>query len=60
MVVFIGGPGSIKGTPVSPFAVGQVLSIGSPVRAALARMAPFAIMLLVPRSSAPGVAAASC
>jgi branched-subunit amino acid ABC-type transport system permease component len=47
MVVIIGGLGSIKGTLVSAFLVGQVVSIGSLVYAPLAQMAPFAIMLLI-------------
>jgi branched-chain amino acid transport system permease protein len=47
MVVIIGGLGSIKGTLVSSFIVGQVISIGSLVYAPLAQMAPFAIMLLI-------------
>lgn len=47
MVVIIGGLGSIKGTLVSSFLVGQVISIGSLVYAPLAQMAPFAIMLLI-------------
>jgi branched-subunit amino acid ABC-type transport system permease component len=47
MVVIIGGLGSIKGTLVSSFLVGQVVSIGSLVYAPLAQMAPFAIMLLI-------------
>jgi branched-chain amino acid transport system permease protein len=47
MVVIIGGLGSIKGTLVSAFIVGQVVSIGSLVYAPLAQMAPFAIMLLI-------------
>ena len=47
MVVIIGGLGSIKGTLVSSFLVGQVLSIGSLIYAPLAQMAPFAIMLLI-------------
>ncbi len=47
MVVIIGGLGSIKGTLVSSFLVGQVVSIGSLVYAPLAAMAPFAVMLLV-------------
>ncbi|MDQ7842225.1 MAG: branched-chain amino acid ABC transporter permease [Armatimonadota bacterium] len=45
MVVIIGGLGSIKGTLVSAFLVGQVMSLGSLVYAPLAQMAPFAIML---------------
>jgi branched-chain amino acid transport system permease protein len=47
MIVIIGGLGSIKGTLVSGFLVGQVVSIGSLVYAPLAMMAPFAIMLLI-------------
>ena len=47
MVVIIGGLGSIKGTLVSAFLVGQVVSIGSLIYAPLAQMAPFAIMLLI-------------
>jgi branched-chain amino acid transport system permease protein len=47
MVVIIGGLGSIKGTLVSSFLVGQVVSLGSLVYAPLAQMAPFAIMMLI-------------
>lgn len=47
MVVIIGGLGSIKGTFISAFLVGQVMSIGSLIYAPLAQMAPFAIMLLI-------------
>lgn len=47
MVVIIGGLGSIKGTLVSAFLVGQVTSLGSLVYAPLAQMAPFAIMLII-------------
>lgn len=47
MVVIIGGLGSIKGTMVSALIVGQVISLGSVVYAPLAKMAPFAIMLLI-------------
>ncbi len=47
MVVIIGGLGSMKGTLVSAFIVGQVTSIGSIIYAPLAQMAPFAIMLLI-------------
>jgi branched-chain amino acid transport system permease protein len=47
MVVIIGGLGSIKGTLVSAFIVGQVVSLGSLVYAPLAQMAPFATMLLI-------------
>lgn len=47
MVVIIGGLGSIKGTLISAFLVGQVVSIGSLIYAPLAQMAPFAIMLLI-------------
>jgi branched-chain amino acid transport system permease protein len=47
MVVIIGGLGSIKGTLVSAFLVGQVFSVGSLIYAPLAQMAPFAIMLLI-------------
>ena len=47
MVVIIGGLGSIKGTLISAFIVGQVVSLGSLIYAPLAQMAPFAIMLLI-------------
>lgn len=47
MVVIIGGLGSIKGTLISGFLVGQVLSLGSLIYAPLAQMAPFAAMLLI-------------
>lgn len=47
MVVIIGGLGSIKGTLISAFLVGQVVSLGSLIYAPLAAMAPFAIMLLI-------------
>jgi len=47
MIVIIGGLGSIKGTLVSSFLVGQVVSLGSLTYAPLAQMAPFAIMLLI-------------
>jgi branched-chain amino acid transport system permease protein len=47
MVVIIGGLGSIKGTLISAFMVGQVVSLGSLIYAPLAQMAPFAIMLLI-------------
>ena len=47
MVVIIGGLGSIKGTFISAFLVGQVVSIGSLIYAPLAQMAPFAIMLMI-------------
>ena len=47
MVVIIGGLGSIKGTLVSAFVVGQVVSLGSLAYAPLAQMAPFAVMLLI-------------
>ena len=47
MVVIIGGLGSIKGTLISAFIVGQVVSIGSLIYAPLAQMAPFAIMLVI-------------
>jgi branched-chain amino acid transport system permease protein len=47
MVVIIGGLGSIKGTLVSAFLVGQVVSLGSLIYAPFAQMAPFAIMLLI-------------
>jgi branched-chain amino acid transport system permease protein len=47
MVVIIGGLGSIKGTLVSAFLVGQVFSVGSLIYAPLAQMAPFAIMMLI-------------
>ena len=47
MVVIIGGLGSVKGTLVSSFLVGQVVSIGSLIYAPLAQMAPFVLMLLI-------------
>jgi len=47
MVVIIGGLGSIKGTLISAFIVGQVFSLGAIIYAPLAQMAPFAIMLLI-------------
>jgi len=47
MVVIIGGLGSIKGTLISAFIVGQVVSLGSLIYPPLAQMAPFAIMLLI-------------
>jgi len=47
MIVIIGGLGSIKGTFVSAFLIGQVVSLGALFYAPLAQMAPFAIMLLV-------------
>ena len=47
MVVIIGGLGSIKGTLVSAFLVGQVVSLGSLIYAPLAQMAPFAVMLVI-------------
>ena len=47
MVVIIGGLGSIKGTLISAFMIGQVVSIGSLIYAPLAQMAPFAMMLLI-------------
>ena len=47
MVVIIGGLGSIKGTLVSAFLVGQVISLGAIIYGPLAQMAPFAIMLLI-------------
>ena len=47
MVVIIGGLGSIKGTLVSAFVVGQVVSLGSLAYAPLAQMAPFAVMMLI-------------
>lgn len=47
MIVIIGGLGSMKGTLVSSFLVGQVVSIGALIYAPLAQMAPFAIMLLI-------------
>jgi branched-chain amino acid transport system permease protein len=47
MVVIIGGLGSIKGTLVSAFLVGQIVSLGSLVYTPLAQMAPFAVMLLI-------------
>ncbi len=52
MVVIIGGLGSIKGTLVSSFLVGQVVSLGSLVYAPLAQMAPFAIMMHDPPDQA--------
>ncbi len=42
-----GGLGSIKGTFVSAFLVGQAVSIGSLISAPLAQVAPFVIMLLI-------------
>jgi branched-chain amino acid transport system permease protein len=47
MVVIIGGLGSVKGTLVSAFLVGQVVSLGSLIYAPLAQMAPFAVMLVI-------------
>ncbi|MCC6780237.1 MAG: branched-chain amino acid ABC transporter permease [Hyphomicrobiales bacterium] len=47
MVVIIGGLGSIKGTLVSAFLVGQAVSLGSLLYAPLAQMAPFGIMMLI-------------
>ena len=47
MVVIIGGLGSINGTLVSAFIVGQVISLGAIIYGPLAQMAPFAIMLLI-------------
>ncbi len=47
MIVIIGGLGSIKGTLISSFLVGQVVSLGSLVYAPLAQMAPFVLMLLI-------------
>jgi branched-chain amino acid transport system permease protein len=47
MIVIIGGLGSIKGTLVSSFLVGQIVSIGSLIYAPLAMMAPFAVMILI-------------
>lgn len=47
MIVIIGGLGSIKGTFISSFLVGQVVSLGSLVYAPLAQMAPFVLMLLI-------------
>lgn len=47
MVVIIGGLGSIKGTLISAFLVGQVVSLGSLIYAPLANMAPFTLMLII-------------
>lgn len=47
MIVIIGGLGSIKGTLISSFLVGQVVSLGSLFYAPLSQMAPFAIMMLI-------------
>lgn len=47
MIVIIGGLGSIRGTLVSSFLVGQIVSIGSLIYAPLALMAPFAVMILI-------------
>jgi branched-chain amino acid transport system permease protein len=47
MIVIIGGLGSIKGTFISAFLVGQVVSLGSLLYAPLAQTAPFVIMLLI-------------
>src|SRR3990172_53888 len=55
MVVIIGGLGSIKGTLVSAFIVGQVVSLGSLIYAPLAQMPPFATMLLFLRNKPPGL-----
>ena len=46
-VEHVEGLGSIKGTLISAFMVGQVVSIGSLIYAPLAQMAPFAIMPLI-------------
>ena len=46
-MVIVGGLGSIKGTLISAFMIGQVVSIGSLIYAPLAQMAPFAMMLLI-------------
>jgi len=45
--VIIGGLGSIKGTLVSAFLVGQVTSLGALTYAPLANMAPFTMMLII-------------
>lgn len=47
MVVIIGGLGSIKGTLISSFIVGEVTSLGALLWTPLANMAPFAIMFIV-------------
>lgn len=47
MVVIIGGLGSIKGTLISSFIVGEVTSLGALVWTPLSSMAPFAIMLII-------------
>ncbi|MDK2897401.1 MAG: branched-chain amino acid transport system permease protein [Candidatus Atribacteria bacterium] len=47
MVVIIGGLGSIKGTLISSFIVGQIVSFGSLIWAPLANIAPFILMLIV-------------
>lgn len=47
MVVIIGGLGSIKGTFVSAFIVGEITSLGALVWTPLSNMAPFAIMLII-------------
>ncbi len=47
MIVIIGGLGSVRGTLVSSFLVGQIVSIGSLIYAPLALMAPFAVMILI-------------
>lgn len=47
MVVIIGGLGSIKGTLISSFIVGEVTSLGALLWTPLANMAPFAIMLII-------------
>ena len=60
MVVIIGGLGSIKGTLISSFLVGQVVSIGSLIYAPLAQMAPFAIMLLILLIKPTGLFGSQC
>ena len=47
MVVIIGGLGSIKGTLISSFIVGEGTSLGALLWTPLANMAPFAIMFIV-------------
>ena len=47
MVVIIGGLGSIKGTLISAFLVGQVTSLGALIYAPMANMAPFTMMLII-------------
>jgi len=47
MVVIIGGLGSVKGTLISSFLVGEVMSIGAIIWAPLQNVAPFTIMLLI-------------